>query len=67
MGEGEGRLRRRRGDGEQRMQRQSGKTCRAMTPHGDTDEAEGEEADFDGPLWAGYYISKMVARHRDLP
>lgn len=63
MGEREGRLRRKRGDGEQRMQRQSGKTGRLMTSHSDTDEAEGEEADFDGPLWAVYCISKMAAHH----
>lgn len=56
-----------RGDGVQRMQRQSWKTGRLLTSRRDTDkvtrEERGEEADFDRPPWTVFCISKMAAHH----
>lgn len=56
---------RQRGDGVQRMQRQSWKMGRLLTSHRKTDKVKRaeEEVDFDSSPWAVFCISKMAA-HR---
>jgi len=66
-GEKEGVGARNRGDGVQRMQRQSRKIGRLLTSQAVIDEEErrGEEADFDSSPWAVFCISKMAAHPQD--